>query len=265
MLGVWKQWRSTGGHRRSDRGWWELLAVRYWAPVANTQGEKAPHSTAGNWRRELKTKRGCKGERRKKQKRTVWLQICQVSNAASNICITKIFVFTQKRWQQLECFYTRFMFLTAFFFYQFRSLLEGSGIKEWDFNLVKYQQITSIAFFLPCKYPKYDSFPEKTKALSGSVSLTPEAMNIRSCLSWHKDVNPEWQFYVQLQRKLQQLSPFVCLYGMTAVVKNYNKNLFSTFFLCSREFALLQAERTACPLWWAGGDTGAAAAQEGDL
>lgn len=96
VMGVWKQWRSTGGHRHSDRGWWELLAVLYWPPVANTQGEKAPHNIAGNWGRELKIKTGCKGERKKEtkkeKKRTVWLKTCksqilQATLVLQNLCL----------------------------------------------------------------------------------------------------------------------------------------------------------------------------------
>lgn len=97
VMGVWKQWRSTGGHRHSDRGWWELLAVLHWAPVANTQGEQAPHNTAGNWGRELTAKTGCKGEREKnkKQKREkenslitdIVFQIMQATLVLQNLCL----------------------------------------------------------------------------------------------------------------------------------------------------------------------------------
>lgn len=60
------------------------------------------------------------------------------------------------------------MLLNAFLFYQFRWLLEGSGIKVWDFNLVTFR-----ALFLPYKYIKYHSFPEETKP---SLSLYPSLL-----------------------------------------------------------------------------------------
>lgn len=81
------------------------------------------------------------------------------------------------------------MFLTTFLFYKFMWLLEGSGIKMQDFNLLKYPQITYISLFLSWKYSKYHSFPEKTD-ISGSVSFTPEALNVRSGFSHRNDVNP---------------------------------------------------------------------------
>lgn len=138
VMGVWKQCRSTGECRHSDTGWWELLAVLCQSPLANKQGEKARQNIAGNWGKELRKKTGWgwgwgvrkEGEKKKKKKRIVGLQIgkskiLQTSSLLQSLC----FWLEAAAVNSVLFLYARFIFLTSFLTYKFRSLSESLCIK----------------------------------------------------------------------------------------------------------------------------------------
>lgn len=141
VMGVWKQCRSTGECRHSDTGWWELLAVLCQSPLANKQGEKARQNIAGNWGKELRKKTGWgwgwgvrkEGEKKKKEQ-LGYRQASPKSFLLQNLC----FWLEAAAVTSVLYLYARFIFLTTFLAYKFRSLLESSGIK---------MQVLTLSFF----------------------------------------------------------------------------------------------------------------------